>query len=247
MAMDYVSKIQALLAKAEHPNTPRPEAEAAAAMAAKLMKEKGIEEAQIRDSQGRDPEEITLMIMDLPTEHGTVMVEAIYPMVRAMGAESLYNPSVSEYTVVGTQSLLDSIKILITTVQLQMVGAANAAGDKHEAKLRKAHADWTEDQILDATDQWVWDYIRGYGKGLSDKISERVGELKDEAPGNALVLQSEADRTRRWFEQKFPNTQKLTPMRLQNWDATKKGIADGRNTDIGDGRVDGGKATRAIG
>lgn len=248
MAMDYVGKVKALLAKAEHPNTSPEEREAATAMAAKLMRAKGIEEAQIRDSEGRDPEEITLLILELPTDHGTVMVESLWPMIQAMGADGIINTGTGEMTVVGTKSLLDSITVLVTTVQMQMVGAVNTQGDAHEIKLRKAHPDWTDEQIWDETDRWVWDYARGYGKGLADKIRARVGELKDEAPGNALVLQTEADRIRRWFKQKFPHTGTIQPERMRNRDAIAQGIQDGRNTDIGDTRVDGGgKATRAIG
>ncbi|WP_141575885.1 DUF2786 domain-containing protein [Actinomadura sp. WMMA1423] len=237
MAKDYVGTIRALLNKAEHPNTPREEAEALAAKAAKLMKAKGIEEAQIRAARGDAPEEVTLLILELPTEHETVFFETVYPMLKAMGAEALCDTYSGEMTVVGTRSLLASIEILISSVQLQMVGAANKAGDEHEAKLRRQHRDWSEDRIADVTDQWVWDYIRGYGLGLGDKIRARVGELADEAPGNALVLRTEADRIRDWYKQKFPHTGKLSTQRVRNGDAIAKGRQDGRNTDIGDARV----------
>ncbi|MGI5201659.1 DUF2786 domain-containing protein [Spirillospora sp. CA-108201] len=248
MAMDYVGKIQSLLAKAEHPNTPREEAEAAAAMAAKLMKAKGIEEAQIREARGDAPEEITILILELPTDHETVFFETVYPMLKAMGAEAICDSYSGEMTVVGTRSLLASIEILIASVQLQLVGAANKAGDEHEAKLRRQHRDWSEDRIADMTDQWVWDYIRGYGLGLGDKIRARVGDLADEAPGNALVLRTEADRIRDWYKQAFPHTSKLKGQRVKNTDAIAQGRQDGRNTDIGDTRVDSASGVRrAIG
>lgn len=248
MAMDYVGKIQALLAKAEHPNTPRAEAEAAAAMAAKLMKAKGIEEAQIRETRGDDPEEITLLIIELPTDHESVFFEAVAPMLKAMGAEAICDTYKGEMTVVGTRTLLGSIEILIASVQVQMVGAANKAGDEYESKLRVEQPRWSDDQIGDATDQWVWDYFRGYGAGLAEKIRARVGDLADEAPGNALVLQTEADRIRQWFRQAYPHTSPLKGQRVKHGDAVAKGMQDGRNTDIGDTRVDGGGGTRrAIG
>ncbi|MBO2461163.1 DUF2786 domain-containing protein [Actinomadura violacea] len=248
MAMDYVGKIQALLNKAEHPNTPPAEAEAAAAMAAKLMKAKGIEEAQIRSSKGQDPEEITLMVMEMPIEHGTVYYEAVYPLIVAMGGEALADTHKGEMTIVGTSSLLDSLTVLLTSLSLQMNSAFNAAGDKREAELRKLHPGWDDQQVWDAVDQWCWDYIRGWGAGVAEKIRARVGELADEAPGNALVLQTEADRIRAAYRKMFPHTVKLTGARKQHYLATAQGRQDGRNADIGDARVDGGgKATRAIG
>ncbi|MFI0406606.1 DUF2786 domain-containing protein [Actinomadura sp. 3N508] len=240
MAQDFVGKIKALLAKAEHPNTSPAEAEAYMALAAKLMKAKGIEEAHIRETRGDDPEEITLLVVELSIDHGTVMCEAVSPMIKAMGAEALYNSYTGELTVVGTRSLLGGIEILIASVQIQMIGSANKAGDEYEAKLRRQNPHWSYGQVGDAVDQWVWDYIRGYGGGLAAKIRERVGELADEAPGNALVLQTEADRIRNWFRQQFPNTVPLKGQRIQNADAIRRGARDGRNTDIGDTRVNGG-------
>jgi hypothetical protein len=237
--MDYTNRIKSLLAKAQHASTPRAEAEVAAAMAAKLMLKHGIDEATARAERGTGPEEIIMDHMDLPGDHGTVLVEALAPIVFAMGGQAVFASHSNRLTIVGTDTLLDSLASLLTCLTLQMVSASNKSGDQAEKQLRANHPKWSDDQIFDSVDEHVWDYTRGFGKGVADKILARRGEVIDESPGNALVLQTEADRTKAAFARMFPNVGALRPKKVGDWAAQAAGRAAGRKADLGDGRVTG--------
>ncbi|MEV5710122.1 DUF2786 domain-containing protein [Actinoallomurus sp. NPDC052274] len=244
MAQDYAKKIKALRAKANHKNTPPEEAQALLAKVAELMMRHSIDEAALREERGDAPEEVTVATLDLPKEHGTVLMDAVYPMILAMGGEAIVIKDV--FTMVGTPSLLENLTTLFISLNNQMVTAANKAGDVHEAKLRKEHPRWSDDLINDKVDQFVWDYVRGYGKGVADKIRARRGEVINEAPGNALVLQTEEERIKAAFDLMYPHRKSMRGEALRNFDAIEAGRRAGRNADIGDTRV-ANNATRAIG
>ncbi|MEU6033987.1 DUF2786 domain-containing protein [Actinomadura sp. NPDC047616] len=240
---NYKKMIKALLDKAEHPNTNPEEAAACAAKAAELMMRFGIDAAQLRKESGRKPEDIEMFTLELPGDHGTVLIEALYPIAQAMGAKCVVIDG--DLVMVGTVSMLENLEILLASLQLQMIGSSNAAGDAHEAKLRKQHPDWDDELIADMTDRWVWDYIRGFGRGVAEKIAKKRQIIIDESPGNELVLQTEQDRIRAQFHKMFPH---LRPMRQQGYSsaaAQREGFAAGKMADVGDGYV-GGQATRAL-
>ncbi|MFB9837757.1 DUF2786 domain-containing protein, partial [Actinoallomurus acaciae] len=58
MTIDHESRVRALLARAEHPETPEAEAQACAAKAAELMMRHAIDEAALRARRGEGPEPV---------------------------------------------------------------------------------------------------------------------------------------------------------------------------------------------
>ncbi|KAB2344865.1 DUF2786 domain-containing protein [Actinomadura rudentiformis] len=244
MARDIKKTIQGLLAKAKDSAVTREESEALMARAAELMMRYGIEQAELRQEQGRKPEDITMFTLDLPDDHGDIIVEALWPICKAFGADGVQiGPKL---TLVGTVSMLDNLEMLLAALQLQMIGSANLAGDEYEKKLRKQHPSWSDDRVWDFTDRYVWDYIRGYGRGVAVKIADRRQVIIDEAPGNALVLRTEADRIKAAFKERFPNTTTARGTRYTSEEARAAGFAAGRQADIGDTRVGGNSGTKAL-
>lgn len=239
----YTRKIKALLAKAKHPNTPAEEAAVAASMAAELMMRHGIDESQLRDSEGRGPEEITLMDMELPDLWAKALQTGIGALAKSIGAQAIIVEA-GTITMVGTQSMLDNLETLITCLEQQLVTASNREGDQQEAKIRKAHPNWSDNQVGNAVDRWVDDYIVGWGLGVAQKIENRRNAIADEAPGNALVLRTEADRVRDAFNEMFPHRTSAR-RRQRDMGAVSAGHRDGQNADIGGGRVS-GKAQHAL-
>lgn len=240
---DYARKVRALLAKAQHPNTPQAEAEAAMAMASELMTRHRIDKMQLREDKGLAPEEVIAEAIDITKGHGEILANAVYPLILSMGADAVLVGNV--FTVVATPSLLENIWALFAVMNLHMISTANTAGDEHQAMLHKRHPRWSDERIADIADQYVWDFCIGYGKGLADKIKNRRKAVIDEAPKNALVLQTEEDRIKAKFRDMYPRLSKGKKLTVRNFDAVEKGYAAGQAADIGDARVT-GDTTRAL-
>ncbi|WP_242882605.1 DUF2786 domain-containing protein [Actinomadura litoris] len=234
---DYKKIIKGLLAKAGHPNTPRAEAEAAAAKAAELMMREGIDESQVRQEEGRAPEEIEIFKLQLPGDHGTVLVKAFNPIARAMGAETIVIDS--DLVMVGTVSLLNNLDMILQVVEIQMYNSANAAGEKYKDKLKAQHPTWSENRVGDATMSWVYDYFRGYGMGVAEKIRKKRQTIIDESPSNALVLRKDDIRIKEAFNKQWPSWSPLGGHSISDHGAFGEGHAAGQRADLGDGHVAG--------
>ena len=240
---DYRRKALGFLAKAEHPNTSPAEAEACTAKAAELMTKHNLGKLRLREERGQAPEKIVVETIDLTKDFGTMFAYAIYPLIRSMGAEALLVGEV--LTVIATPTLHDTLWTLLATMNINMVNAANQAGDKHEALIKKQNPRWSDNRIGPIVDKYVAAWVVGYGKGLAEKIGKRRKAVIDEAPGNALVLQTEAERIQAKYKELYPNARTGKGLGLQNQDAVEKGRAAGRAADIGDARVT-GDAVKAL-
>ncbi|WP_433145114.1 DUF2786 domain-containing protein [Actinomadura nitritigenes] len=234
---DYKKVIRNLLAKAEHPNTPRAEAEAAAAKAAELMIRLGIDQATAREEAGKRPEDVEMLRLKLQDDHGTVLLQAFNPIAKAMGAETIAIDG--DLIMVGTVSLLNNLDMILKVVEIQMYGAANAAGEEYFAKLKKQHPTWSEDRIGDTTDSWVWDFFRGYGEGVAEKIRSKRQMIIDESPSNALVLRKDDVRIKDAYNKQFPSRGSVRVRAIHDNSAYSRGHAAGRKADLGDGHVAG--------
>ena len=240
---DYGRKARALIAKANHPNTPQAEAEACTAMAAELIIRHKIDKSKLREEEGKAPEEIKVETIDLSKDFGTMFAYAIYPLIRSMGAEALLVGEVM--TVIATPSLHDTLWTLLGAMNVNMVRSANEAGDKHEALIKRQNPRWSDNKIGPIVDNYVAAFVVGYGKGLAEKITKRRKAVIDEAPGNKLVLQTEQDRIQTKYKELFPNARTGKGLSLQNQDAVEAGRKAGRAADIGDARVT-GDAVKAL-
>lgn len=244
MARDYRKIIQALLNKAQDHAVTQEEAAILMGKVAELMMRHGISEEEIRQKTGRGPEELTVLKLDLPGDHGTVIIEALWPICQAFGAKGVVTGNM--LTLVGTVSMLGNLEIMIASLELQMVSAANKFADAFEEKARKQNPTWTESRIANTTDRQMWDFIRGYGDGVASKIARKRQEIIDETPGNALVLRTEADRIKAAFTEMFPNLSSMRGTKYSSAEAKAAGFAAGKQADIGDTRVGGNSGTRAL-
>ena len=239
----YASTIQSLLARAEHPETPKEEAQAAMAMAIEWMERHNIDQTQLREKQGKAPEEITVETVELTKDFGAAFAHALYPLIKSLGAEALLVGDV--LTVVATPTLLNNLWTLLAVMNVHMVDAANRAGDEHDAMLKKRHPRWSENRTNGIVDSHVTDFVFGYGQGLAEKIAKRRAAVMDEAPGNKLVLQGETERIKAKYKELFPNTRKGKGGGIRSQEAVEQGRVAGRAADIGDARVT-GDAVKAL-
>ena len=245
--MNYQKRIEALLAKANHENTPREEAEAAAAKAAELMTRYGIEEGQLRKDRGEAAEdEITSDYYDLGDDaHGKALIEAINPIAQAMGAETVVVNG--ELTLVGTTSMLDNIATLIASLEMQMVTASNKATEEYGNKLKRNSPGMLASTVRSYCDRYLRDYVRGFGQGVAEKIRARRDEIRKESKGNEIALRTEHDRVWAEYDRMFPHRGRTRGLGYSNEDAVFRGRAAGRSADVGDSRVTNHNSQRELG
>jgi Protein of unknown function (DUF2786) len=237
-----IVRVMALLTKAEHPGTPEAEAQAAAAKAAELMVRHGISEAAIRADAGRNPEPVGLDSYDISGTggHGKARAEALAAIATDFGCEvAVYGNDSSRYTrcllMVGTQSSLAALRILLPSIELQMETAARAATRAYRKQLRAACSGQDSYERRTHAAAFYRDYLRGYGYGVADKIRAMRSEITREAAGTgiALVLARDAARIRAEFAREFPKLGRTRPERHRHPRAHAQGRAEGRRVDIG--------------
>ncbi len=246
-------RVKALLAKAEHPATPRAEAQAAAAKAAELMVRHAISEASVRAEAGRSPEPIELDCYDIPGTggHGKARAAALAAIATDYGCEvAVYGNDASRYTrrllMVGTQSSLAALRILLPSIELRMESAARAATRAYGKQLRAACSWQSRADRRTHASAFYRDYLRGYGYGVADKIRAMCGEISREAAGTgtALVLAADAARIRAEFAREFPRLGRTRAERHRHPGAQAQGREDGRRADIGTHHVSGARLTK---
>lgn len=256
MAIDYEGKVRALLARAEHPETPEAEAQACAAKAAELMLRHAIDEAALRARRGETPEPVvywehTVFGRD---GHARARSAGLTAVVRAYGGEcairgdGTYRQDIA-LLAVATASAREALALLLPSLTLQMDGAGARAADAHIARypeqLFRRKADRT---------RWRNGYLKSFLVGYGDAVAERIaaarGRLRGEgaAAGDGvsgtLVLARDDERVREEFAARFPVLGKARGQRLRG-DGFAAGRDAGRFADIGSGTVGGPR--RALG
>lgn len=203
-------RIVALLALAQHPNTPRHEAETALAMASKLMQKHGIDESELRQP-------------DADTGNDDVVVQRI-PVrgkYRVRRVNLLYAIALVHSCVGYRDADEDDECIMVLygrEVDILAARTLFAAADALAARLlprgdRSARVSW-------------W---KGFQRGIEEVLGGARGEYVAETPGAGLVL---ADRVTRAEREKRATA---PPLRAVYSHVDSSSSAYGQGVDAGRG------------
>ncbi len=252
MAIDYEGKVRALLARAEHPETPEAEAQACAAKAAELMLRHAIDEAGLRADRGQSPEPVVYWEHTVSGRDGHARARSagLTAVIKAYGGEcavrgdGTYRKDIVLLTV-ATTSAHEALTLLLPSLTLQMDGAGARAAETYmigcPEELFRRKADRT---------RWRNGYLKSFLVGYGDAVAERIaafrGVLREEAAAEkgsgALVLARDDRRVRDEFTARFPVLGKARGQRLRG-DGFAAGRDAGRFADIGSGTVTGTRAS----
>lgn len=246
MTIDQEGRVRALLARAEHPETPEAEAQACAAKAAELMMRHAIDEAALRARRGERPEPVVYWEHPVAGGDGhararatgmTAVIRA-YGGVCALRGDGTYRQDIT-LLVVATSSAREALTLLLPSLTLQMDRAASRAAEAHmrefPEELFRRKADRT---------RWRNGYLKAFLVGYGDRVAERVdaarGLLRDGGgeEASALVLARDDERVRAEFEARFPVLGRAREQRLRR-DGFTAGRDAGRFADLGSDHVPG--------
>lgn len=202
-------RIVALLSLAQHPNTPRAEAESALAMASKLMQKHGIDESELR------------MAAPITDDHEVkverVTVEGRY---RVRRLNLLYSIALIHSCVGYRDFDEDDSCVMVLYGRASDIFAARtlfAAADALGARLlprgdRSARVSW-------------W---KGFQRGIEEVLGAARGEYVSETPGAGLVLADRVARAEREKRVSAPPLRSTYSYAASSSSAYGSGIAAGR-------------------
>ncbi|HKS46726.1 MAG TPA: DUF2786 domain-containing protein [Amycolatopsis sp.] len=228
------AKVRALLDRAEHPNTPEPEREAAMAKAYELMAKHSIDRAALA-AAGQAADEITTLNIrfQAPYAHEKMMllfhIGDTYGM-KAARTGSVTNPAA--LTIVGWRSDLDQVDTLYTSLLLQ-------SGHGLAAATPPAHLSGAKITV------WRRSWLTGFRREVVSRLRatrRRATVQHDrEHTGDtsaALVLVDRGEAVSKMFSELFPDTiRPRVSQRRTSASGSEAGRAAGRRADIGGTRV----------
>jgi len=237
-----LGRVRALLAKAEHPATPRPEAEAAHAKAAELMMRYALDEAMLAAEQGGGPDPIVYWehVAAGADGHGRARCTAAGTIVQAYGGRyarrgnGTYRADVT-LLIVSTRAARDALELLLPSLYLQMDQAGRRETDGYMTTLPTESFPRRADRT-----RWANSYFKAFLVGYADSVGRRITAarelLQHETTSRALVLVNEQDRIAAEFQNRFPDLGRARAQRLRA-DGYAAGQTAGRSADIGTGHL----------
>jgi uncharacterized protein DUF2786 len=234
------ARVRALLARAEHPATPRPEAEAAHAKAAELMLRYALDEAELRADQGRRPEPVVYWerIAQGGDGHARARTAAAGAVIRAYGGRFAVRGDGTHrrdmtLLIVTTRAARDALLLLLPSLELQMeLAGRRETGAYMDAVPTDAFARRSD------RSRWANNYFRAFIVGYADAVARRIEAARDrlrtevQSGSRALVLVGEEQRVTAEFHQRFPVLGKPRTQRLRS-DAYHAGRTAGLRADLG--------------
>jgi Protein of unknown function (DUF2786) len=248
VTIDQEGRVRALLARAEHPETPEAEAQACAAKAAELMMRHAIDEAALRARRGERPEPVAYWEHTVAggDGHARARSTGLTAVIRAYGGacalrgDGAYRRDMT-LLVVATSSARDALTLLLPSLTLQMDHAAARAADGHMEEF-------PEDLFRRKADRTRWrnGYLKAFLVGYGDRVAERIeaarGLLREDESeeSTALVVARDDERVRAEFEARFPVLGRARGQRLRR-DGFTAGRDAGQFADLGSGHVPGSR------
>ena len=248
-----IERVRGLLRMAEDPSVTDAESQAFTAKAAELMTRHAIAEAEARAQRGEGVEEISRL--DFPVSgvggHGKARVKALAAIAAAYGCQSAVRGNTSANTdrtliIIGTVSALDSLRVLLPSITMQMESSARFAAREHVANLRELR-NYDRSTLATERNRFYRSFIRAYGTAVAERIREFRARLAEDAQvgsgagaaedtpstGAELVLRTDVDRVREEFARRFPKLRPTRPERTYHRAGYRAGYLQGRNAQLG--------------
>ncbi|MBA9005178.1 MULTISPECIES: DUF2786 domain-containing protein [Thermomonospora] len=239
------ARVRALLARAEHPATPRPEAEAAHAKAAELMLRHALDEAEVRAGHGERPDPVVYWerVASGAGGHARARTAAAGTVIQAYGGRYAVRGDGTRrqdmtLLIVTTRAARDALALLLPSLELQMERAGRRETDAYMAVVG-------EDAFARRSDRtrWANGYFRAFVVGYADAVARRITAARSglraeagEGSSRALVLAGEQRRVAEAFAARFPVLGRPRTQRVRA-DGYRAGQAAGRHADLGGGRL----------
>ncbi|MFW5415488.1 DUF2786 domain-containing protein [Nocardiopsis sp. CNT-189] len=251
-----VERVRALLRMAEDPAVTDAESQAFTAKAAELMTRHAIAEAEARAQRGEEAESVSRL--DFPVSgvggHGKARVKALAGIAAAFGCQSAVRGNTSANTertliIVGTVSALESLRVLLPSITLQMEASARFTARNHIADLRELR-NLDRSALAGERSRFYRSFIRAYGYAVAERIREFRARLREEPAGGGsdpgsgsaeepaptgadLVLRSDVDRVKEDFQRRFPQLKPTRPERTHHRAGARAGYLRGRSAQLG--------------
>ncbi|WP_460861913.1 DUF2786 domain-containing protein [Nocardiopsis coralliicola] len=251
-----VERVRGLLRMAEDPSVTDAESQAFTAKAAELMTRHAIAEAEARAQRGEEAESVSRL--DFPVSgvggHGKARVKALAGIAAALGCQSAVRGNTAANTertliIVGTDTALDSLRVLLPSITLQMEASARFTARNHIADLRELR-NLDRSALATERSRFYRSFIRAYGYAVAERIKElraRLREESDDADGDEggssegaaggagadLVLRADVSRVQEDFQRRFPQLKPTRPERTHHRAGARAGYLRGRSAQLG--------------
>jgi hypothetical protein len=222
-----LARIRALLAKAEHPSTPPPEAEAMSEKAAELMARYAIDRALVdaaSPSSGSVPVGRTVRVL---APYAVPKAMLLSGVAAAYRVRAVIAPDPAREgrccTLVGYAADLDLVELLFTSLLLQASTAMRLASDGQRRVRAFRHA-----------------FLMGYAGAASSKVRDAQQRVVDESASRdgastALVLRDRREAVDRVVGEMFPRLGRLRTT-VSDGGGLRAGRVAGSAADLGAAR-----------
>lgn len=234
-------RIAALLRKAE--TTTPGEAELLTAKAEQLMLKYGIDRALLNSRSTGAKERIEKLTIPLKGIYAKAYMDMMYSIAMAYGNVRAYysqwKQSDVDLTIVGFESDVSQLKVLLASLQLQGIVALDTWWKASDTANYTAMEKYKQRRT----------FIRSFGQGAASRIRKAresaVQEAESTTPGTALVLRDRATAVDEFMKS---NVGKLKSSKNREksggWGASSAGYEAGKNANTGERQVNAGR--RAI-
>lgn len=226
-----LDRVRKLLAKAEHPTTPAPEAEALSAKAEELIARYAIDQALLADA-GEVKQTPESRSVTIPAPYTVPKATLLNAVAKAYDVKVILHRRRGEddaCTMVGYPSDLDAVEMLFTSLLMQATTAMLHENDYGQARSFR-HA-----------------FILAFAGRVAERLAEtrkrtRQEVVAERGTGAELVLVDRSKDVERAYEDLFPKTRSIRTS-TSNRHGVSRGVAAGNaaNLSAGRGGVRGGK------
>lgn len=253
-----IERVRGLLRMAEDPAVTDAESQAFTAKAAELMTRHAIAEAEARAERGDGVEQVSRLDFAVSGTggHGKARVKALAAIAGAYGCRSAVRGNTatnSERTLIilGTDTALESLRILLPSVTLQMESSARFCARDHIARIRELRSP-DRSTLTTERNRFYRSFIRAYGDAVAQRIREFRARLAEDpataggsdgdgesastentATGADLVLRADVDRVEEEFERRFPQLRPTREERTFHRDGYRAGFIRGSRAQLG--------------
>lgn len=233
-------RIAALLKKAE--TTTPGEAELLTAKAEELMLKYGIDRALLNSRSTGEKERIEKLQIPLKGIYAKAYMDMMYSIAMAYGSVAAYytpwKATDITITVVGFESDVAQLKVLLASLQLQVIVALSAWVKSTDMSA------YTSMERFKARRQ----FIKSFGKGAATRIrNARASAVKDAestTPGAELVLRDRALAVKEFMNANVNLKSSKSREKPGSYAASSAGYQAGQNANTGERQVNAGR--RAI-